>query len=285
LLRNRSNHLRVKILNDFGDIGTEYLANTLRTAGALANTYTYDSFGKLTASTGSITNRFQYTAREFDAETSVYYYRARYYDQSAGRFLSEDPLFFFGRYPGRGNDAADQYFDGPKHYRPTFQRFVTQDPTGLRGGIDLYRYANNGPTGKSDPFGLWTGQIGVSGSCTVPGVGFSGQGFFGIAFDGHGNLGFYFGGGGGVGTGAGCSLGLSLQGSNANTICGLRGPFEQYNGTGGVDGVGGTVDYFETPDMSVSGGGVTLGLAGGASSFVGATGTVVRPIGGVCPCP
>ena len=38
-------------------------------AGALANTYTYDGFGKLTASTGTITNPFQYTAREFDPET------------------------------------------------------------------------------------------------------------------------------------------------------------------------------------------------------------------------
>ena len=29
--------------------------------------------------------------REFDPETSLYYYRARYYDSAAGRFLSEDP--------------------------------------------------------------------------------------------------------------------------------------------------------------------------------------------------
>ncbi len=40
-------------------------------AGSIANTYTYDSFGNLTASTGSLTNPFQYTAREFDAETNL----------------------------------------------------------------------------------------------------------------------------------------------------------------------------------------------------------------------
>jgi hypothetical protein len=45
--------------------------------GAIANTYTYDSFGNLTASSGSLTNPFRYTAREFDSETSLYYYRAR----------------------------------------------------------------------------------------------------------------------------------------------------------------------------------------------------------------
>ena len=61
-------------------------------AGAIADTYTYDSFGNVTASTGSVTNRFQYTAREFDSESGLYYYRARYYDPNLGRFASEDPF-------------------------------------------------------------------------------------------------------------------------------------------------------------------------------------------------
>lgn len=63
-------------------------------AGTLANTYSYDSFGKLMGSTGTLTNRFQYAGREFDAEAGIYYYRARYYDRSTGRFLSEDPTRF-----------------------------------------------------------------------------------------------------------------------------------------------------------------------------------------------
>jgi len=37
-------------------------------AGALAQTYTFDSFGKLTASSGSLTNPFQFTSRELDTE-------------------------------------------------------------------------------------------------------------------------------------------------------------------------------------------------------------------------
>ncbi len=41
-------------------------------------------------STGTLNNPFSYTGREFDSETGLYYYRARYYDPSAGRFLSED---------------------------------------------------------------------------------------------------------------------------------------------------------------------------------------------------
>ena len=63
-------------------------------AGGATQTYTYDSFGKQTASAGSVTNPFRYTGREFDSETSLYYNRARYYDPTAGRFLNEDPIRF-----------------------------------------------------------------------------------------------------------------------------------------------------------------------------------------------
>jgi RHS repeat-associated protein len=41
-----------------------------------------------------VTNPFQYTGRELDTETSLYYYRARYYDSQPGRFLNGDPLGF-----------------------------------------------------------------------------------------------------------------------------------------------------------------------------------------------
>jgi RHS repeat-associated protein len=86
-------------------------------AGALAQTYTFDSFGNLTASSGSLTNPFRYTGREFDTETNLYFYRHRYYDQTAGRFLSEDPI-------------------------------------GFGGGNDFYRYVANNPVKRRDPFGL-----------------------------------------------------------------------------------------------------------------------------------
>ena len=36
------------------------------------------AISKLTASSGSLTNPFQDTARESDTETGLYYYRARY---------------------------------------------------------------------------------------------------------------------------------------------------------------------------------------------------------------
>ncbi len=87
------------------------------TASALANTYTFDSFGNTTNSTGTLTNIFRYTGREFDTETSLSYYRARYYDPITGRFISEDPIR-------------------------------------SKGGIDFYAYAANSPNNFTDPWGL-----------------------------------------------------------------------------------------------------------------------------------
>lgn len=62
--------------------------------GTVAQSYTYDSFGNTTNSSGSLTNFFRYAGREFDTETNLYYYRARYYYPTTGRFLSEDPIHF-----------------------------------------------------------------------------------------------------------------------------------------------------------------------------------------------
>jgi RHS repeat-associated protein len=85
--------------------------------GMLANTYVYDSFGRLNATAGSAINPFQYTARDFDSETGLQYYRARYYDPTIGRFINEDPI-------------------------------------GIEGGINAYAYVHNRPTDLNDPFGL-----------------------------------------------------------------------------------------------------------------------------------
>ena len=88
--------------------GIRSITSLSNSAGALANTYTYDSFGNLTNSTGALRNPFQYTGREFDQETGAYYYRARYYAPQTGRFASEDPAKFFG-----GNNFYDYVLNDP----------------------------------------------------------------------------------------------------------------------------------------------------------------------------
>ena len=99
---------------------------------ALSNTYTFDSFGKPTTSTGTLPNRFQYTGRESDPETGVYYYRARYYDPASGRFLSADPIGF----------KAGPNFDSYVQNAPT----EVGDPLDKSGtdGTDPFLLSGNG---------------------------------------------------------------------------------------------------------------------------------------------
>ena len=56
-------------------------------------------------------------------KTSLYYYRARYYDPQAGRFISEDPLSF------------------------------------ELGATNFYSYASNAPLNYADPLGLSPGDV------------------------------------------------------------------------------------------------------------------------------
>jgi uncharacterized protein RhaS with RHS repeats len=45
--------------------------------GNLANSYTYDAFGKIKNKNGDVTNEHTFTGRQLDEETGLYYYRAR----------------------------------------------------------------------------------------------------------------------------------------------------------------------------------------------------------------
>ena len=82
-------------------------------SGVVTNTLRYDAWGNI--ETGA-RDGFAFTGREWDPETGLYYYRARYYDPAAGRFTSEDPA-------GLG--------DGPNMYEYVGARVATMnDPTG-----------------------------------------------------------------------------------------------------------------------------------------------------------
>lgn len=90
--------------------------------GNVKHEYKYGVFGKIVNEAGdTIENQFTYTSRELDKETGNYFYRARYYNAGMGRFLSEDPL-------------------------------------GIVGDVNIYRYVRNRPIVLRDPFGLKPGD-------------------------------------------------------------------------------------------------------------------------------
>ena len=66
------------------------VAQTDVTGNVTAN-YAYSPYGDTSAS-GSGTTPSQYTGRDNDGTTGLYYYRARYYSPQLARFISEDPI-------------------------------------------------------------------------------------------------------------------------------------------------------------------------------------------------
>jgi RHS repeat-associated protein len=94
--------------------------------GSIVQRYEYDSFGNQTITTnGNIKQPFTFTGREYDTETGMYFYRARYYDPKAGRFITKDPIGFFS------------------------------------GDTNLYQYIASNPVNGIDPFGLQQFGIGI----------------------------------------------------------------------------------------------------------------------------
>jgi RHS repeat-associated protein len=94
--------------------GLGSIVATTDQAGVVTSSITYDAWGNIETGTPA---PYAFTGREWDAETGLYYYRARYYDPAIGRFISEDPI-------------------------------------GLAAGPNFYAYVSNQPTMLRDPFGL-----------------------------------------------------------------------------------------------------------------------------------
>ena len=59
------------------------------------------------------------------------------------------PLRFAGQY---ADDATGLHYNTFRYYDPDVGRYISQDPTGLSGGLNLYAYVPN-PAGWTDPWG------------------------------------------------------------------------------------------------------------------------------------
>ena len=101
---------------------TDYLGSVrdlVDNDGNVENHLVYDSFGQITSETNTaLDSIYAYTGRERDEESHLQFNRARYYDASTGRWISEDPI-----------------------------GFAAGDP-------NLVRYVANSPTNATDPSGM-----------------------------------------------------------------------------------------------------------------------------------
>jgi len=92
--------------------------------GSVVESYEYDAYGntKVFNASGTeltesaIGNRYTFQGREIDWATGLYYFRARWYNPVSGRWLSKDPI-------------------------------------GIAGGLNLYVFVSNNPVNFIDPFG------------------------------------------------------------------------------------------------------------------------------------
>jgi RHS repeat-associated protein len=84
----------------------------------------------------------------------------RAYSSTDTQALSE-PYAGFGGMAGYYSDwETGLEVLGYRSYDPTTCRFVNRDPTGVRGGVNLYEYVNNEPISSHDATGLYEGQGG-----------------------------------------------------------------------------------------------------------------------------
>lgn len=98
---------------------TDLLCSTMALTdhvGAIQTSYGYDAYGAATTTGTANDSPYQFTGRP-NAGNGLNYFRARYYNSFWGRFISEDP-------------------------------------SGLRGGYNLYAYAGDSPVNLTDVFGL-----------------------------------------------------------------------------------------------------------------------------------
>ncbi|EAO9488552.1 RHS repeat-associated core domain-containing protein, partial [Salmonella enterica] len=86
------------------------------------NTYDYDVWGNIVSETEGMKNPFKYSGEIYDEKTGLYYLRARYYDPSLGRFISEDT------YKGQVDNPLS---------------------------LNRYTYVENNPLRYKDPTGHW----------------------------------------------------------------------------------------------------------------------------------
>jgi len=252
---------------------------------AIAWKAVYTPFGAAVPSIQTVENPFRFPGQYYDPETGLHYNYFRYYNPQTGRYITPDPIGL------EGGINLFAYVDS-----------VGKPPS----EANLYTYTGNNPVNYIDPSGLW--GVGIIGQASA-GVGL-GAGAIGTISGGGGvfwgnglNLGAFNTGGAfaGIGpygprypdtpgsrdwnsgyvVGYGASGGGGLFGTNAKSVCDLRGPFKTFSiGGGALWGGELTIAWSNgTYFVSLIGTASPLPWLSGMASLIN-TNTAVKPLAG-----
>jgi RHS repeat-associated protein len=121
------------------------------------------------------------------------------------------PFLWLGGYGVYYDSATDLHLTLHRAYSSKLKRFISPDPLGIDGGVNVYMWANMNPLFFVDPYGLCAEQGVQSTSISLIGAGASapigGFGSVGIIWDTKGNFGVTLNGEAGVGV----EIGLKSQ--------------------------------------------------------------------------
>ncbi|MFN3652080.1 MAG: RHS repeat-associated core domain-containing protein [Armatimonadota bacterium] len=109
--------------------------------GTTTRTYHGDQLGStrgLTSSSQSVTH-----SRDYDA-----------FGMTVGGTGLPTPFGFVGGQGYQKDPDSGLMLLGARYYDPSVGRFISRDPIGYAGGLNLYGYCGNNPVGASDPSGL-----------------------------------------------------------------------------------------------------------------------------------
>ncbi|WP_422403998.1 RHS repeat-associated core domain-containing protein, partial [Pseudomonas sp. GZD-209] len=73
-----------------------------------------------------------------------------------------NPIRFQGQYQ---DPETALHYNRYRYYEPKMARYVSRDPIGMQGGMNVYSYVNNAPVMRADPLGLWDASF-----TNMPGV-------------------------------------------------------------------------------------------------------------------